>query len=204
VSLQPTSAISTEVIAVSACLVASASWLVSRIFSRSLAAELWRYATTQILCLASHHPHQRTRLQEPNQLPLIRRIGAAIGALAWYGAACTLLAAIIYAREGTAIVQDGGLPLLQLVAVYVLVTVVSGVLLGLLQPFTRSVIGTGLVSIVVSWPSMLVVIWMVADRQMTRITSTDVYLSLGLAGFAGPFIAAYVHLRRRDGSANAK
>lgn len=137
-------------------------------------------------------------------MPLIRRIGAAIGELAWYGAACALLAALIYAREGTSIVQDGGLPLKQLVAVYALVTVVSGILLGLLQPFARSVVGTGLVSIVVAWPSMLVVVWMAADRQMARITSTDVYLSLGLAAFVGPIIAAYVHIRRRDGSANAK
>jgi hypothetical protein len=157
-----------------------------------------------VLRSASDHLHGLTRIHDPNHLPLIRRIGAAIGELAWYGVACVLLAAAIYVREGTEIVQEGGLPLLQLVLVYVLATVVSGVLLGLLQPFARSVLGTGLVSIVVAWPSALIVIWMAEDRQMSRITSTDIFLSLGLAAFAGPVIAAYVYIRRRDDNAKAK
>lgn len=128
----------------------------------------------------------------------VKRIIGAIGELAWYGAACALLAALIYAAEGDEIVRDGGLSLRQMVIVYVVVTMACGVVLGLLKPLAKGWTGRILVSILVAWPAAVVVMWFVKNRQINELNVTDYALALALAAFAGPCIAAYVHLRFRD------
>lgn len=134
----------------------------------------------------------------------VKRIIGAIGELAWYGAACALLAALIYAAEGDEIIRDGGLSLRQMVIVYVVVTIACGVVLGLLKPLAKGWIGRILVSIPTAWPAAITVMWFVKDRHTNELNLYDYALALALAAFAGPFIAAYVHLRFGDGASKAE
>jgi hypothetical protein len=127
-----------------------------------------------------------------------RRIAVGIGELAWYGAACALLATLVYAAEGRDIVREGGLPLLPLIGVYSVITVVCGALLGLLKPIAKGAIGMGLVATIVALPAIIAVMWFSADRRFERIGAVDYAIAVVLAAIVGPLSVAYARIRRTD------
>jgi hypothetical protein len=130
------------------------------------------------------------------------RILASIADLSWYGAACTILAALIYWNEQDSIARDGGLSLGRLVAVYVAITILSGVILGVLRPLAKGTLSTSLVSIPVALPAALAAVWFAEGRQVSRVSTTDVIIALCLATIAGPLIVAYDSARKQSGRRN--
>jgi hypothetical protein len=134
--------------------------------------------------------------ERSEHMTVLHRIGVAITDLAWYAAACAILAALIYATEGSQIVSDGGLSLGKIVGVYAAVAIVSGVILGILRPIAKGVLSTSLVSIPVALPSAMTILWFAEDRQMSRLTPVDCVIAIVIAVVGGPLIAAYVRLRK--------
>ena len=129
-----------------------------------------------------------------------RRIASGIGELAWYGAACALLATLIYAADGKDVLRDGGLPLLALVGVYAVITIVCGTLLGILKPFAEGTVRIGLVAAVVALPAMVAVMWFAADRKFGNLGAVDYEIAAALAVIVGPLVAAYARIRQGQGA----
>ena len=129
-----------------------------------------------------------------------RRIASSIGELAWYGAACALLATLISASDGTDVLRDGGLPLLALIGVYAVITVVCGALLGILRPLAASTVSIGLVAAVVALPAMVAVMWFAADRKFSHMGAVDYEIAVALAVIVGPLVAAYSRIREGHGA----
>jgi hypothetical protein len=123
------------------------------------------------------------------------RILKSIGDLAWYAAAGSIIAALIYWTKPDQFTAGQDLTLREVVMLYAADTIVSGVVLGLLRPLATGIMSTLLVSIPVAFPSGMIVMWLVEDRQLSRLTAMDVGFAICIATFVGPFIVGYLLAR---------
>lgn len=127
-----------------------------------------------------------------------RRVAEGIAQMFWPALGCAIVATAVYSREGRQIVSDGGAPLPQLLAVYVLGGLASGAILGALKPYTRSKIGLTLVWIAALLPFTFAIVILSRDGDLRALDTMDVSAAIIFAFVSGPVAAAVVYIRERD------
>jgi hypothetical protein len=108
-----------------------------------------------------------------------------------------LLALVAYGNDGEQIVRDGGTPLGQLLTLYLVAGLTSGVMLGLLRPFATSPVAKGLVSVLVALPVTLSLMLLGHEWRISEMGVGDYALAVLFAAVFGPVGAAYIHLRNK-------
>lgn len=128
---------------------------------------------------------------------LTRRVATTVGQAAWSAAACALIAIAAYARDGDAIVANGGVSLLRLLGIYAACAVVAGTVFGIIRPFAAGWLGAALVSIPVAWPLAFSTMLLSREGRLRDMDLVDFGLSIALAVVLGPLAATYMRIRRR-------
>jgi hypothetical protein len=83
-----------------------------------------------------------------------------------------------------------------LILFYFLLALVSGSLLGGLQPVAKGVLGKAFVGFMTAWPATYGILAWSQDWRLSEFTAVDHTVALGLALVAGPLGAAYAHQRK--------
>jgi hypothetical protein len=113
----------------------------------------------------------------------------------WSAGACAIVATIAFLLEPEGFNREGHPSLLSLVLFYFGLALVSGSLLGALQPIAKGVTGKAFVGFMTAWPASYGIVAWSQDWRLSEITTVDHAIAFGLALVAGPLGAAYVHRR---------